>query len=180
MSSHPALRSSARMRPAISYSTLFIEAPQKRSLAAATKLLFRSHQAIHFSENLAPDKYYLASLLTRSVARSALQARIPRDYLASLLTRSVARSALQARIPRDYLASLLTRSVARSALQARIPRYYLVRVALRLMGVAASALETGQFSLASCASFWKVSSSMPGTTASVSRSIGLMAKPPGT
>lgn len=57
---------------------------------------------------------------------------------------------------------------------------YLVRVALRLMGVAASALETGQFSLASFASFWKVSSSMPGTTASVSRSIGLMAKPPGT
>src|SRR5206468_12444426 len=59
-------------------------------------------------------------------------------------------------------------------------KYYLVRVALRVMGVAASALETGQFSLASCASFWKVSSSMPGTTASVSRSIGLMAKPPGT
>src|SRR5258708_5175343 len=58
--------------------------------------------------------------------------------------------------------------------------YYLVRVALRLMGVAASALDTGQFSLASFASFWKVSSSMPGTTASVSRSIGLMAKPPGT
>jgi hypothetical protein len=57
---------------------------------------------------------------------------------------------------------------------------YLVRVALRLMGVAASALDTGQFSLASLASFWKVSSSMPGTTASVSRSIGLMAKPPGT
>src|SRR5216684_6944342 len=114
MSSHPALRSSARMRPAISYSTLFIEAPQKRSLVAATKLLFRSHQAIHFSEKLAPDTYYL------------------------------------------------------------------VRVALRLMGVAASALDTGQFSLASCASFWKVSSSMPGTTASVSRSIGLMAKPPGT
>ena len=59
-------------------------------------------------------------------------------------------------------------------------KYYLVRVALRLMGVAASALDTGQFSLASFASFWKVSSSMPGTTASVSRSIGLMAKPPGT
>src|SRR6266568_756666 len=58
--------------------------------------------------------------------------------------------------------------------------YILVRVALRLMGVAASALETGQFTLASCASFWKVSSSMPGTTASVSRSMGLMAKPPGT
>src|SRR5258708_24516585 len=58
--------------------------------------------------------------------------------------------------------------------------YYLVRVALRLMGVAASALDTGQFSLASSASFWKVSSSMPGTTASTSRSIGLMAKPPGT
>src|SRR5258708_22206702 len=136
MPSHPVLRSSARMQPAISYSALFIEAPQKRSLAAATKLLFRSHQAIHFSENLAPDKYYLASLLTRSVARSALQARIP--------------------------------------------RYYLVRVALRLMGLAASALDTGQFSLASCASFWKVSSSMPCTTASVSRSMGLMAKPPGT
>src|SRR5260370_28048202 len=46
-------------------------------------------------------EYYLSSLLTRSVARSALQARIPRDYLSSLLTRSVARSALQARIPRD-------------------------------------------------------------------------------
>jgi hypothetical protein len=46
------------------------------------------------------------------------------DYLSSLLTRSVARSALQARIPRDYLSSLLTRSVARSALQARIPKYY--------------------------------------------------------
>src|SRR3989441_11485085 len=59
-------------------------------------------------------------------------------------------------------------------------KYYLVRMALRLMGVAASALDTGQFSLASFASFWKVSSSMPGTTASVSRSIGLMAKPPGT
>ena len=58
--------------------------------------------------------------------------------------------------------------------------YLLVSVALRLMGVAASALETGQFTLASCASFWKVSSSMPGTTASVSRSMGLMAKPPGT
>src|SRR5258708_31177136 len=57
---------------------------------------------------------------------------------------------------------------------------YLLRVALRLIGVAASALDTGQFSLASFASFWKVSSSMPGTTASVSRSIGLMAKPPGT
>src|SRR6266481_7480556 len=57
---------------------------------------------------------------------------------------------------------------------------YLIRVALRLMGTAASALETGQFSLASFASFWKVSSSMPGTTASVSRSMGLMAKPPGT
>src|SRR5258706_14697724 len=112
MSSHPALRSSARMRPAISCSTLFIEAPRKRSLAAASKLLFRSHQAIHFSEKLAPDTYYLSSLLTRSVARSALQARIP--------------------------------------------RYYVVRVALRLMGVAASALDTGQFSLASCASFWKV------------------------
>ena len=57
---------------------------------------------------------------------------------------------------------------------------YLIRVALRLMGVAASALDTGQFSLASFANFWKVSTSMPGTTASVSRSIGLMAKPPGT
>ncbi len=57
---------------------------------------------------------------------------------------------------------------------------YLVRVALRLMGVAASALETGQLALASFASFWKVSSSMPGTTASVSRSMGVMANPPDT
>ena len=36
--------------------------------------------------------------------------------------------------------------------------YLLVSVALRLMGVAASALETGQFTLASCASFWPGSS----------------------
>src|SRR5258708_35172150 len=139
MPSHPVLRSSARMQPAISYSTLFIEAPQKRSLAAATKLLFRSHQAIHFSENLAPDKYYLASLLTRSVARSALQARIPRDYLASLLTRSVARSALQARIPRDYLASLASRSVARSAMPGPTPTYSLATGSFGLTGGSAHA-----------------------------------------
>src|SRR6266436_7316417 len=44
--------------------------------------------------HLASDTYYLASLLTRSVARSALQARIPRDYLSDRLgearTQSVA------------------------------------------------------------------------------------------
>src|SRR5260370_35805506 len=58
--------------------------------------------------------------------------------------------------------------------------YYLVRVALRLMGVAASALETGQFSLPSSASFWKVSPSMPVPPPSSSGQIGLMAKPTGS
>ncbi len=63
--------------------------------------------------------YYLSSLLTRSVARSALQARIPRYYLSDRpgFAQPVGIRSL-------YLSSLLTRSVARSALQARIPRYY--------------------------------------------------------
>src|SRR5258708_35625452 len=82
---------------------------------------------------------YLSSLLTRSVARSALQARIPRDYLASLLTRSVARSALQARIPRDYLASLASRSVARSAMPGPTPTYSLATGSFGLTGGSAHA-----------------------------------------
>src|ERR1700730_998329 len=58
--------------------------------------------------------------------------------------------------------------------------YYLTRVAFKLMGVEAKALETGQLTLAAWAIRWNVASSIPGTTASVSRSIGLIAKPPST
>src|SRR5256886_6192319 len=50
-------------------------------------------------------------------------------------------------------------------------------VAVRCISVPASAFDTGQFCLASSACLWKVASSMPGMSASVSSSILVMENP---
>ena len=51
---------------------------------------------------------------------------------------------------------------------------------MRVISTDCTALETGQFRLASSALFAKVSASMPRTDPSVARSIREIAKPPGT
>ena len=56
---------------------------------------------------------------------------------------------------------------------------YHTRLAVRVISTALSALDTGQFCFASAAVLSKVAASIPGTEASVTRSILVIAKPPG-